>query len=548
MESGRSQGRGNGLQEHRRPPRALADPPHRKANGPSPGNAPGLEKGRALDSQTRSRLEYGLGTVVPDLRIHTGSVAASLAEREASRAITYGFDIAFASGEFQPGTFGGDALLAHEAAHALQQAKGNGSQGESDSETEATRASASASLRMTGTPTSPALLGGSALSLRRCGKSDAQQALDGARPWTPELARKALDQYRGMSGADREKAFKRYYPTGAYQKMLAALTPEDTAGAYADVIREIAQRAQVSATLESAKASGLGGMDQMAQAQAEMMRKRAEDAARASNPAGPPPTPAQVDAEHTKQVQENASVQPGAPVMSPADIAKWTAAATAEIPKVVALAAANHPELHLAATDFMVDVPGIELRGKNVIADEQIVSGKAVARVGETFARYAAANPAYVLSVVVHELHGHIEYGTYGAPGTELGLTVYDAAAARMPGYHRPANRTPELDLYAYQETEIYSVLRSYDYHTSPSAKDLPTLPDIMNPEAMVTWHIKTTRENFEPHVAEALLHGLYRRLVIDPRISAAALHAFERAVRANYTGPDASVAGTILQ
>jgi hypothetical protein len=197
-------------------------------------------------------------------------------------------------------------------------------------------------------------------------------------------------------------------------------------------------------------------------------------------------------------------------------------------------------------------VPGIELRGKGVIADEQVVGGKAVARVGETFARYSQANPGYVLSVVVHELHGHIEYGPYGTAGTELGLSVYDAAAAKMPGYTQPPagseGRRSELDAYAYQETEIYSVLRSYNYHVSPSAADSGKLPDIVNPDVLTTWHVKTIKDQWEPHVAQALLHGLYRRLVLDPRISAAALHAFERAVRANYTGADASIAGTILQ
>ncbi len=549
--SQRSQGADNSSSEHRRPVRTLPPPAKSKAPADSTGNGLGLENARSLDSHVRSRLEFGLGSRLPDLRIYTGADAAGLASRESARAVTYGRDIAFGSGEFRPGTFSGDALLAHEAAHALQQQKGNGNQTERDSESEATRASATAFSRMAGNMVSPAALGGGALSLRRCGKSDVQRALEGTIPWTGDLARKALDQYRGMSSADRQKTFDRYYPTGVYQTMLAALTPEDAAGSYADVIRDITAKAQLAATLGAAKASGMGSLDQMAQAQAGEMQKRNEAAAKAANPVGPPPTQAQVAAQQTTQVAQT-SIAPGVAVMSPADIAKWTAAANVEIDRVVAYAAAHHPELHLSKADFIVDVPGIELRGKGVIADEQVIGGKAVARVGETFARYSQANPGYVLSVVVHELHGHIEYGPYGAPGTELGLSVYDAAAAKMKGYTQPAagseGRRSELDAYAYQETEIYSVLRSYNYHVSPSAADSGKLPDIVNPDALTTWHVKTIKDQWEPHVAEALLHGLYRRLVLDPRISAAALHAFERAVRANYTGPDASTAGTILQ
>src|SRR5205085_4576514 len=89
-----------------------------------------------------------------------------------------------------------------------------------------------------------------------------------------------------------------------------------------------------------------------------------------------------------------------------------------------------------------------------------------VVMVGRPFVRYVEANPAYALSTVFHELRGHPEYGTYGAAGTEYGLTLYDRAAARMPGYVRPtgAGRTSEIDAYAYPETEIYSLLREFTY------------------------------------------------------------------------------------
>ena len=44
-----------------------------------------------------------------------------LARSLEARAFTVGTHIAFASGEIRPGTLGGDALLAHELAHVIQQ-------------------------------------------------------------------------------------------------------------------------------------------------------------------------------------------------------------------------------------------------------------------------------------------------------------------------------------------------------------------------------------------------------------------------------------------
>jgi hypothetical protein len=69
-----------------------------------------------------------------------------------------------------------------------------------------------------------------------------------------------------------------------------------------------------------------------------------------------------------------------------------------------------------------------------------------------------------------------------------------------------------------------------------------------MNPENLTRWHVGLIKRQWEPRVGQALLRGLYRRLVLDPRITAAALHAFERSVRAHYTGAETPIADAILQ
>jgi hypothetical protein len=80
-----------------------------------------LGEGTPLEGGLRSRMEQGLGYPFSSVRVHTGETAAKLAWSLSARAFTVGSDIAFAPGEFRPGSLGGDALVAHELAHVAQQ-------------------------------------------------------------------------------------------------------------------------------------------------------------------------------------------------------------------------------------------------------------------------------------------------------------------------------------------------------------------------------------------------------------------------------------------
>ena len=71
-----------------------------------------LGQGRSLDTSVRSRLESGFGRSLGDVRVHADSGAARLARQQAARAFTVGREVVFGSGEYQPGTPVGDALLA----------------------------------------------------------------------------------------------------------------------------------------------------------------------------------------------------------------------------------------------------------------------------------------------------------------------------------------------------------------------------------------------------------------------------------------------------
>jgi hypothetical protein len=80
-----------------------------------------LGSGRSLEPSTRVRMEPLLGRDLSGVRIHADPGAAALAERMNAHAFTVGEHVAFAHGEYRPGTPVGDALLAHELAHVAQQ-------------------------------------------------------------------------------------------------------------------------------------------------------------------------------------------------------------------------------------------------------------------------------------------------------------------------------------------------------------------------------------------------------------------------------------------
>lgn len=80
-----------------------------------------LGEGVPLGSDVASRMGDALGADVSGARVHTGANAADFATSQRATAVAIGQDIAFAPGAYAPGTMEGDALLAHELAHTLQQ-------------------------------------------------------------------------------------------------------------------------------------------------------------------------------------------------------------------------------------------------------------------------------------------------------------------------------------------------------------------------------------------------------------------------------------------
>jgi hypothetical protein len=88
-----------------------------------------LGSGQSLDGEVRAGMEAAFGTDFSGVRIHSDANAQELNDGMNARAFTVGNDVAFGAGEYQPGTPVGDALIAHELAHVVQQGGANSSAG-----------------------------------------------------------------------------------------------------------------------------------------------------------------------------------------------------------------------------------------------------------------------------------------------------------------------------------------------------------------------------------------------------------------------------------
>ncbi|MFZ5443178.1 MAG: DUF4157 domain-containing protein [Myxococcota bacterium] len=129
-----------------------------------------LGPGVPLDAATAARFEPSVGGPLTGVRLHTDSGAAEIAASIGAHAFSVGADVGFGAGAYRPGTPFGDAVLAHELAHATQPAGLSNTLAERD----AHRASAA----VLGQAAPPARRGAGGLSLRRCSVSDSYDPND----------------------------------------------------------------------------------------------------------------------------------------------------------------------------------------------------------------------------------------------------------------------------------------------------------------------------------------------------------------------------------
>ncbi|HKV40331.1 MAG TPA: DUF4157 domain-containing protein [Blastocatellia bacterium] len=80
-----------------------------------------LGTGQPLDGGVKQRMEAAFGHSFSHVRVHNDASGAELSANLNAKAFTLGEHVAFGSGEYRPGTIVGDALIAHELAHVVQQ-------------------------------------------------------------------------------------------------------------------------------------------------------------------------------------------------------------------------------------------------------------------------------------------------------------------------------------------------------------------------------------------------------------------------------------------
>ena len=78
-------------------------------------------KGKSLSKRTKAEMEASFETDFSDVNIHTDEEAVKMNKELNAQAFTYGRDVYFNSGKFDPGSKKGKHLLAHELTHVVQQ-------------------------------------------------------------------------------------------------------------------------------------------------------------------------------------------------------------------------------------------------------------------------------------------------------------------------------------------------------------------------------------------------------------------------------------------
>lgn len=178
-----------------------------------------LGSGGPLPGSVRSRMESAFGSNFGGVRLHTDGKAAQLSDQLNARAFTVGEHVAFGPGEYHPGTIAGDALMAHELAHVVQQGgakhaqpRGKSPESTGPLEHDADRAAARAVASLWGgvkgglASLGPSLKSG--LQLSRCGKGKGngkgkKAKLKSGPTYTPGATIKAT-----KSGGTKSASFK----------------------------------------------------------------------------------------------------------------------------------------------------------------------------------------------------------------------------------------------------------------------------------------------------------------------------------------------------
>jgi hypothetical protein len=108
-------------EEEKKVQRSATSPATRGADASSAVAAGTASGGAPLPAAARHHFEPRFGRDFGDVRVHTGAEAADSARELNAYAYTFGRDVVFGAGQYDPGSSAGRRLIAHELAHVVQQ-------------------------------------------------------------------------------------------------------------------------------------------------------------------------------------------------------------------------------------------------------------------------------------------------------------------------------------------------------------------------------------------------------------------------------------------
>jgi hypothetical protein len=324
--------------------------------------------------------------------------------------------------------------------------------------------------------------------------------------------------YKSKNNQDRLQMARDEYDQNKLDDIVRDLPLHQAKEQYQDELGEVLDRYQ---EWEMTRLSGKTPA-QNAQTQGDFMHQEALVAAQEST-GQDNPTAQQIEDAHEESVADQDYITEPETLewdaMTQTERDSWTARGNAAFDSVLAEMATTHPELRYTRADLVLAFRQVEAYGAVAYTDGTQCF------VGMDFVIATELDPAFAISTIVHEMEGHPEFDS----GYSVTMDLYDAGAARMPGYTQPADGSPERDeewnRYGYFESEIGALLREipYDKPQNEMGADNPmgTTGDLLE------MLLPNMVAGIAPELVQPLMEGLKNRFGIDPRITDAALAVF---------------------
>lgn len=504
-----------------------------------------VSAGETLDSATQQAMTSGFSFDFSPVRIHSDREAAALAAGERARAYTVGHHVVFGADQYQPQSAAGQALLAHELGHVIQQStagvlavqrddlSGPGPAAPQQSFAPAEIVKRVIELANKYDPEASGGIGDFPAAFNLLSPLDTPTLILVLEQINKQAYLQVLKDHASAAGLDfpRMDAF-----ILAVLYRASDLEDADRTRAHGLVnLLNPADRAALASYLaplpEHRKELFLSGPDAEAKRLEDLQvkywedkRKAAEAAARAqaekeAQAKGQPP-PTTTPKVTTGEVVAK-DVRAGA--LTPTPTATWDnlpAAAKDKLTKERAPA---------AFAKVLASIKGTELesvmKGRSLVFEPVLIlrrgayayqAGSSLV-CGVTFVEDAEKDPKNVWPLLAHEIGGHLAYGTTYASQFMARARDRLPEADRKQWTDTQEGRNRFFDAYEYNETEIFAALRQRRYDV-PVTGPAP-VHGAIKPDANIELRLSQMDTVFSKEVATAILDELNRKVQADVQI-----------------------------